>query len=738
MTPPLSGMDLRQSDSTGARTPSSGGAGSRLAALRAKLAARVVAFGPLVAIALALSGAGWLVEQYVGPGAFDGARLFFQVVLAGVLMAVLRNEIGLRTYGLFAPVVIAFVMTAAGPLWGLVLFVNVLAVTLVSHRALQPLRLGTAPRVAVLLGVAAVTTAIVIALSGVGGLPAVYAAGGVFFPTIISAWYADRAATEVEERGWTEPAKRLLGTLVAVVLAYAVISNVQLVDWFIGTPVAWGLVLLAVAVVGSRSGLRLSELRRFRGHYDGQLGSLSVALARVRYRLREAGRQVTAALGRDLPELPPEEEVLGMKRRNKYIETYNPPHLRPGADQKASINRRLAGLGIPSPRTYAVIDSPGDLEAAERAIDARDEFVLKPSRGYGGEGIVVVSGRDGDRYDTSKGLMTGRELRDHVRRIVDGHYSGLEANGSAIIEERLTPAPFMRKLHGDGVADVRVIVFQGYPVMAMTRLPTTASGGAANLHLGAVGVGLSVTAGRPLSAYQQSRDRELDTHPDTGASLTDFRVPNWDTVLETAVEAAAASGLGYTGVDVVLTEGNEPKVLEVNVRPGLGIQNTTGAGLFQRLAFVEALPPEYEFLSANRKIELARKWDDADFAETALPDAEELAAETGVVSTDVKPSRELPSPAAIGDEADRPLLDDKPGTGGSKPGEAKTLTARGLLRRRLRTGGGMAASGALLAGAWSVGLPVLVVLFVLNAIGFVGWICARAVGLQGTDWGEPA
>jgi alpha-L-glutamate ligase-like protein len=612
-----------------------------------------------------------------------------------------------------------------------VLFVNVLAVTLVSYRALQPLRLGTAPRVAVLLGVAAVTTAVVIALSDAGGLPPVYAAGGVFFPTIISAWYADRSATEVEERGWAEPAKRLLGTLVAIVLSYAVVSYAPLVDWFVGTPAAWGVVLVVVAVLGSRSGLRLSELRRFQRHYDGQLGPLSVALARTSHQLRGAGRRWAAGLGRDTPELPPEEEVLGMKRRNKYIETYNPPHLRPGANEKASINQRLSGLGIPSPRTYAVVDSPGDMEAAGRAFDARDEFVIKPSRGYGGEGIVVVSGRDSDRYDTSKGPMTGRELRDHVRRIVDGHYSGLDADGAAIVEEKLTPARFMRELHGDGVADVRVIVFQGYPVMAMARLPTEESNGAANLHLGAVGVGLSVDQGSPLGAYQQSRNRDLKAHPDTGASLSEFQFPNWDGMLEAAVGAAAASGLGYTGVDVVLAEDNEPKVLEVNVRPGLGIQNTTGAGLFERLAFVEALPPEYEFLPAERKIQLAREWDRAAFAEAALPDAEDLAGETGVTGNTLEPSGD-PSASAPTSEEDRPAVAGS----ATEDEDDETPAAQNLLRRRLRTGGGVATSGALLGGAWSVDLPVLVVLFVLSAVGFVAWLGVCAAGLNGR-WGKP-
>jgi alpha-L-glutamate ligase-like protein len=581
--------------------------------VRATVADRLDPFGPILAMAALLSGAGWLLSATVGlPAALEGSRIFFQVVLAGAAMALLRNEIGLRTYGLFAPVIIAFIMLSVGPVWGLVLFVNVLVVTLAGHRALRPLQLSTAPRVAVLLSIAGITTSLAFAAADIGLLPGTINAEGVFFPTIIGAWYADRAAADVEERGWAAPAKRLLGTIVAVVAAYGVIATAPLVDWFMTTPVAWGVVLLAVAYVGSRPSFRLAEFRRFSGHFEG--GAARGLAARATVTARSLAASLARLAGREVDSPPSTSEVLAMKRRNQLIEKYNPPHVRPAADDKAHVNRRLSGLDIPSPRTYAVIEETTDLDAMERAIADRDEFVLKPSQGYGGEGIVVVSGRtDGGGYDTSKGEMTERELLGHARRIVDGHYSGLETDGTAIVEEKLTSAQFMRDLHGEGVADVRVIVFQGYPLMAMTRLPTEASGGAANLHLGAVGVGLAVDDGTPLGAYQQSTDSELTAHPDTGASLTDFRVPNWDAVLETAVEAAAASGLGYTGVDVVLSEGNQPQVLEVNVRPGLGIQNTTGRGLFDRVEFLESLPTEFEFLPTDRKIELAREWAAADY-----------------------------------------------------------------------------------------------------------------------------
>jgi alpha-L-glutamate ligase-like protein len=579
-------------------------------------------------MAALLSGAGWLLSATVGlPTALEGSRIFFQIVLAGAAMALLRNEIGLRTYGLFAPVIIAFIMLSVGPLWGLVLFVNVLVVTLAGHRALRPLQLSTAPRVAVLLSIAGITTSLAFAAADVGLLPGTINAEGVFFPTIIGAWYADRAAADVEERGWAAPAKRLLGTIVAVVAAYGVIATAPFVDWFMTTPVAWGVVLLVVAYVGSRPSLRLAEFRRFSGHFEG--GAALGLAARARVAFASLAASLARLAGREVESTPEPSEVLAMKRRNQFIEEYNPPHVRPAADDKAHVNRRLSGLGIPSPRTYAVIEDTAELDAMERAIADRDEFVLKPSQGYGGEGIVVVSGRtDEGAYDTSKGEMAERELLGHARRIVDGHYSGLETDGTAIVEEKLTSAQFMRDLHGEGVADVRVIVFQGFPVMAMTRLPTEASGGAANLHLGAVGVGLGVADGTPLGAYQQSTDSELTAHPDTGASLTDFQVPNWDAVLETAVEAAAASGLGYTGVDVVLSEGNQPQVLEVNVRPGLGIQNTTGRGLFGRLEFLESLPTEYEFLPSDRKIELAREWAAADY-EVPVPTAAALADDRG-------------------------------------------------------------------------------------------------------------
>ena len=81
----------------------------------------------------------------------------------------------------------------------------------------------------------------------------------------------------------------------------------------------------------------------------------------------------------------------------------------------------------------------------------------------------------------------------------------------------------------EGVPDIRIIVFRGYPVMAMLRLATAASDGKANLHQGAVGVGLALDSGRCLKAVQFGRPIKL--HPDTGRPLSDVGIHGWQDIL---------------------------------------------------------------------------------------------------------------------------------------------------------------------------------------------------------------
>ena len=562
---------------------------------------------PLLGLLASVLLAGWLLEAagFLTPTRFGQYQLLFELVLAGFVITTLREEVGVTTYGVFGPVVISFILVGAGPFWGLVLFVNTFVIALCVHRILEPFYLGTPRRIGTLLMVVGFTTAMFLALGTTRGLPAFFDSSRVFFPVIITAWYADHFAGDVDERGWVAPSIRFGWTVVAIVAAYLVVTWGSLVQWMMYTPEAWAALLGANLLLGTTANVRLKELVRFRSVMDGPTGARLLAV--LRSRVRNTVQGFVGGSGNSTARTRAS-DVLPIHVRNWYIERYNPKHLRPSLD-KTSMKRTFHRLNIPTPETYMVVSDRSDLDTARSVIESRDEFVIKPSEGYGGEGIVVVSGRTGDQYHTSKGPMTADDLLDHTRGIVGGRYAAIGEDGEAIIEGRLVADEFFTDRCGGGVPDVRVIIFQGYPVMAMARLPTKASDGEANLHKGAVGVGLSISEGRATGAYQQSTDRWLETHPDTGENIDDFIVPDWQTVLDTAVEAAGAARIEYVGVDIVFDEDDGPVVLEINVRPGLGIQNTTLAGLQKRLAEIESLPADIEFEPPGDRIARARELD---------------------------------------------------------------------------------------------------------------------------------
>ena len=136
-----------------------------------------------------------------------------------------------------------------------------------------------------------------------------------------------------------------------------------------------------------------------------------------------------------------------------------------------------------------------------------------------------------------------------------------------------------------GVPDVRVIVYRGYPLMAMVRLPTRSSSGKANLHQGAVGAGIDLRTGRTLTGVLHND--VVEEHPDTGAVFADLQIPHWDSILESAARGYEVTGLGYLGVDIVIDRDLGPLILEMNARPGLNIQIANRSGIAHRIRRVD-------------------------------------------------------------------------------------------------------------------------------------------------------
>ena len=281
--------------------------------------------------------------------------------------------------------------------------------------------------------------------------------------------------------------------------------------------------------------------------------------------------------------------ILGMNRRNiSYIGANNPRRNYQLVDNKLLTKKAALALGIVVPELYGVVERQFEIDRLIDQLHDRSAFVIKPVQGSGGKGILVIVGRDGDRFvKSSGGLIDERDLRRHASNILAGLHSLGGRNDAAMIEALIDFNPALAEYSYEGVPDIRVIVLRGVPVMAMMRCATHASDGKANLHQGAVGVGIDIGDGHSIAAVQ--RGSLVTHHPDTGACFKSLNLPDWDAILDLAASCAEMTGLGYLGADIVLDRHRGPMLLELNARPGLAIQVANQEGLIHRLRVAEEI-----------------------------------------------------------------------------------------------------------------------------------------------------
>ncbi|SDJ65592.1 alpha-L-glutamate ligase-related protein [Ferrimonas sediminum] len=282
--------------------------------------------------------------------------------------------------------------------------------------------------------------------------------------------------------------------------------------------------------------------------------------------------------------------IMGMNQRNiSYIGRYNPRSLYKLVDDKLRTKQIALKGGIDVPHLISVIGEQHEIRDLTNRIRGFAGFCIKPAQGSGGKGILVITKvSEGRFFKPSGGEITLAEMERHVSNILAGLFSLGGKNDVAVIEALIQFDPVFEGYSFEGVPDIRLIVFKGYPVMGMLRLSTAASDGKANLHQGAVGVGIDIATGRALRAVQF--DQPVTHHPDTNKLLSDMAVPHWDRLLTLAAGCYEMSGLGYLGTDMVLDTERGPLLLELNARPGLAIQIANGEGLLPRLQQVESLP----------------------------------------------------------------------------------------------------------------------------------------------------
>ena len=292
--------------------------------------------------------------------------------------------------------------------------------------------------------------------------------------------------------------------------------------------------------------------------------------------------------------------ILGMNQRNVgFILQYNKRSLYPLVDNKIKTKQLALQAGMSVPDLYGVVSIEHQSGQLTEILDKHHDFVIKPSQGSGGDGVIVIVDRYDDLFKKSDGrLISYQDLQYHISNILSGIYSLGGRGDQAMLEYRIKSSQLFSDITYQGVPDIRIIVFQGYPVMAMLRLPTHQSTGRANLHQGAVGVGIDIGTGNTVGGVWSNR--RVTTHPDTKACIENIQIPEWEKCLLLAAQCYDLTGLGYLGIDIAFDNDLGPLILEMNARPGLTIQIANNCGLLTRLQCIEAI---------NQKRDIAERVD---------------------------------------------------------------------------------------------------------------------------------
>ncbi len=292
--------------------------------------------------------------------------------------------------------------------------------------------------------------------------------------------------------------------------------------------------------------------------------------------------------------------VLGMNRRNVYcIAEHNDRRKYPLVDNKLKTKILAQEANIAVPKLLGTLSLQSEVRKIEHILKGLNGFVIKPAQGSGGKGILVVTSRKDDLFFKPGGeSISFREIKQHISNTLSGLYSLGGKVDVVMIEQLVEFDPIFDKYSFEGVPDIRIILYKGFPAMAMLRCSTKASDGKANLHQGAVGVGIDITTGKALSAVQYNKP--VIKHPDTGYDFSELSISHWKNMLELSARCYDMTKLGYLGVDIVIDQYLGPLILELNARPGLAIQIANQKGILKRFERIDTAPA---YLTAYERID---------------------------------------------------------------------------------------------------------------------------------------
>ena len=193
-------------------------------------------------------------------------RILLLVPIGAFFLVVMRNFIGIKTFGTFMPVLIALSFRETHLVEGLILFTLLVSLGLTIRFYLERLKLLLVPRLAAVLTIVILLMLIVSIISHELGIESGLSVA--LFPMVIITMTIERMSIVWEERGPLDAIQQGAGSLLTATLVFLVMSLSYVEHVIIVFPELI-LVLLALTILSGRyMGYRLLELLRFKSLVD--------------------------------------------------------------------------------------------------------------------------------------------------------------------------------------------------------------------------------------------------------------------------------------------------------------------------------------------------------------------------------------------------------------------------------------------------------------------------------------
>lgn len=304
--------------------------------------------------------------------------------------------------------------------------------------------------------------------------------------------------------------------------------------------------------------------------------------------------------------------ILWINARNLlYIKKFNDKKAIRLANDKLETKNFLSARWIPFAKTYAIIKDRKQLFDIDFSQLPDKNFVIKPNNWSKGNGIYVtkflwaiekVEKKTKNNilskvshkikkienkiqklpnlphyYKINKEIIDDNTFRRYIIDNLDGKNSMTSGDDKVIVEEKLFPGEWFKSFCKYWLADIRVIVFNLVPVGAMVRMPTSKSSWKANLAAWWIWFGIEIGSGKINSMFQKQKIYKWK-FTDEFQSFKEFKIPYWDDILFLSSKIQYFVNLGYLALDRVITD-EWPKLLEINARAWLEVQNISGIKL---------------------------------------------------------------------------------------------------------------------------------------------------------------